>query len=119
MNIHIAPQSVQSVSNGRVCDGCGQLFKQRRKDARHCKPGCRMVAYSRRQAVRGERVCVGCARTFQARSREQRYCQLSCEPLWDRMTDTAALDTAPERDLVTRRWQAVAYVESDDPGRPE
>ena len=34
----------------RECDGCGRLFRPKRRDARHCQEGCRVKSFRRRAA---------------------------------------------------------------------
>lgn len=45
-----AAQALQGVNAGRVCAGCGGAFQPTRRDQRHCRLGCRVLALRKRQA---------------------------------------------------------------------
>jgi hypothetical protein len=46
----IVPKAFHGVNAGRICRGCGAAFQPVRRDQRHCRPGCRVLALRKRQA---------------------------------------------------------------------
>ena len=42
---HSNPLSTLSTA---ICGGCGQAFEPRRRNQRHCRPACRVLAHARR-----------------------------------------------------------------------
>ena len=43
------PKALQSVNAGRICPGCGRPFAPSRRNQRHCRPSCRVLALRRRR----------------------------------------------------------------------
>ncbi len=42
-------KALGSVNGGRLCDGCGRPFEPRTRNARHCRPSCRVLALQARR----------------------------------------------------------------------
>lgn len=38
------PKALQDVNARRICPGCGGTFRLARRDQRHCRPSCRVLA---------------------------------------------------------------------------
>ena len=45
----LAPKALQGVNASRLCPGCGGTFQPTRRDQRHCRPGCRVLALRNRE----------------------------------------------------------------------
>jgi hypothetical protein len=69
-----ASNPLQSVNTGRPCPGCGASFQPTRRNQRHCRPSCRVLAWQRRPRP-GESYddrqlaaplvrCAGCGREY-------------------------------------------------------
>lgn len=44
-----APQALQSVNAAPICPGCDRPFRPARRNQRHCRPSCRVLALRRRR----------------------------------------------------------------------
>lgn len=44
-----APEAFPTLSSGTICPGCGRPFEPTRRNRRHCRPSCRVIAHERRQ----------------------------------------------------------------------
>lgn len=49
-----APKAFPTLCTGHLCKGCGNRFAPTRRNQRHCRPSCRVLAHERRQAQQRE-----------------------------------------------------------------